>query len=520
MINLSSSKITQYLTDAILSFYIAIVISFTLCYKYSAFILTTAVITCIVFVIILLADERITQRAPCISSLSPQNYPSWRFTVSIFTIILVGQLFYFSAYYPGGFNLDALGQWGQAHGDYPFDDWHPFVSTMWLKFILLIHDSLPFYIFSQALLFSASFAKLSNSLLRIGVKRVSIIICAIFVALSPSIGMNNICLTKDVQFTILAILLTDISIQMMIIPKGNWLLKLFNICYAVVIIFLASTVRHNGILYTIPFLLLLAVIYRERVKQILIVAAVTLLSIVIVKGPIEQSLNVTPHSNTVGESIGIPMAIMANALVNDPVSLPSDVHEFLNQIADDRDWREYYITGEWDSCKWKFGGIELLQDAHLTDILTKAAETIIACPQASYESIRENTRIFWQVIGDSSNWTADRYFCENEYDLRQTPNPVLNDIANKLVHLSENSSINWLIWNIGLDILVLVVLLYYSINHNIPKMTLLLVPLLCYDFGTMLLLAGPNHRYFYLNKCLFIPILLCAIQTARSQNNE
>lgn len=520
MSNLSSSKIVQYLTDVILSVYIAIVISFTLCYKYFAFILTTAVITCVVFVLILLADERITRRASRISSPSPQNYPSWRFTVSIFTIILAGQLFYFSAYYPGGFNLDALGQWGQAHSDYPYDDWHPFVSTMWIKFILLIQDSLPFYIFSQALLFSAAFAKLSNSLLRIGVKRVSIIIYALFVALSPSIGMNNICLTKDVQFTILIILLTDIGIQMMLSPHGNWLLKPVNICYTVAILFLASTVRHNGILYTISFLLLLAVVYRERIKQILIVAAVTLLSIVIVKGPIEQSLNVTPHSNTVGESIGIPMAIMANALVNDPDNTPSDVHEFLNQIADDSDWHAYYITGEWDSCKWEFGGIELLQDAHLTDILTKAAETIFACPQASYESIRENTRIFWQVIGDSSNWAADMYFCENEYNLQQTPNPVLNAIANKLVHLSENLSINWLIWNNGLDILVLVVLLYYSINHNISKMTLLLVPLLCYDFGTMLLLAGPNHRYFYLNKCLFIPILLCAIQTARSQNHK
>lgn len=145
-----------------------------------------------------------------------------------------------------------------------------------------------------------------------------------------------------------------------------------------------------------------------RTDNPLFIAAVTLLSIAIVKGPIERSLNVTPHSNTVGESIGIPMSIMSNALVNDPDNLPKDVHEFLNQIADDRDWREYYITGEWDSCKWEFGGIELLQDAHLSDILTKAAETIIACPQASYESIRENTRIFWQVIGDSTNWTADR----------------------------------------------------------------------------------------------------------------
>ena len=510
----------QHLTGAAFSLYIAIAFSLAFCDKYQTFILIAIIMFFVVYVLILMVDEVIRKKKIIRDKHPDFSKSNWKLATTVFAMVLCGQLFYYFAYYPGGFNLDALGQWGQAHNDYPYDDWHPFVSTMWIKFILLIHDSLPFYIFSQAFLFSASFAKLSNSIFRIGVKQVYIIMCAIFVVLSPSIGMNNVCLTKDVQFTILAILLTDISVQMMITPKGNWILKPFNICYTVVILFLASTVRHNGILYTIPFLLLLAVIYRERIKQILIVATVTLLSITIVKGPIEQCLNVTPHSNTVGESIGIPMSIMANALVNDPDNLPSDVHEFLNQIADDRDWREYYITGEWDSCKWEFGGTELLQDAHLKDILTKAVETIIACPKTSYESIRENTRIFWQVIGDSSNWTADMYFCENEYNLQQTPNPVLNDIANKLVRLSEGTSINWLIWNNGLDILVLVVLLYYSINHNIPKMTLLLVPLLCYDFGTMLLLAGPNHRYFYLNKCLFIPILLCAIQTARNQNNE
>lgn len=518
--NTSSSKVVHYITNAILSLYIAIVISFTLCFQYTAFILTTLVITCIVFVIILLADERISQQSSHVSAQATPNKPSWKITALIFAIVLVGQLFYFFAYYPGGFNLDALGQWGQAHGDYPYDDWHPFVSTIWIKFILLIHDSLPFYILSQALLFSAAFAKLSDSLFRIGIKPIFITICAGLVALSPAVGMNNVCLTKDVQFTILAVLLTDISVQMMSTPSGDWLSKPMNICYTAFILFLASTVRHNGILYTIPFLLLLAIIYRNHIRQVAIVAVVTVLSIVIIKGPVKQALDVTPHSNTTGESIGIPMAIMANALVNDPNHIPIDVHAFLNQIADDDGWHEYYITGEWDSCKWEFGGTELLQDAHLSDILSMTAETILACPQTSYESIRENTRIFWQVIGESTNWTADMYFCENEYGLLQTPNPALNVLANNLVQLSGNTSINWLMWNTGFDIVIFVTLLYFSINHSAPKMTLLLVPLLCYDFGTMLLLAGPNQRYFYLNKCLLLPIILCAYQAVRNRKRQ
>ena len=515
--NTLSSKVVHYITNGILSLYIAIVIALTLCFQYTAFILTTLVITCIVFVIILLVDERISQQSPHVSSQTTPNQPSWKIIALVFTIILVGQLFYFFAYYPGGFNLDALGQWGQAHGDYPYDDWHPFVSTMWIKFVLLIHDSLPFYILSQALLFSAAFAKLSDSLFRIGIKPIYIIICAVLVSLSPSVGMNNVCLTKDVQFTILIILLTDISIQIMLTPFGDWVTKPFNVCYTSAILFFASTVRHNGILYTIPFLLLLALIYQKCIPQVIVITIVTILSITIVKDPIEQSLYVTPHSNTVGESVGIPMAIMANALVNDSDHIPVDVHTFLNQIADDDDWHEYYITGEWDSCKWEFGGTELLRDVNLLDILKKTAQTIVACPQASYESIRENTRIFWQVVGESSNWIADMYFCENEYGLLQNPNPVLNDLANNLIQLSGNTSINWLVWNTGYDILIFVILLYFSINHSVPKMMLLFIPLLCYDFGTMLLLAGPNHRYFYLNKCLVIPITLCAIHAARKR---
>ena len=54
-----------------------------------------------------------------------------RYTVLLyFVIILFGSCIYWFAYFPGGFNLDAYGQWSQAHGVLPYNDWHCFVSTV------------------------------------------------------------------------------------------------------------------------------------------------------------------------------------------------------------------------------------------------------------------------------------------------------------------------------------------------------------------------------------------------------
>ena len=73
------------------------------------------------------------------------------------------------------------------------------------------------------------------------------------------------------------------------------------------------------------------------------------------------------------------MAAMACAYVNNYDNTPEDVRLFLESIAErEQQWEDLYITGEWDSCKWDFGGTELFEKESLWKILQLFNMTVVA----------------------------------------------------------------------------------------------------------------------------------------------
>ena len=73
-----------------------------------------------------------------------------------------------------------------------------------------------------------------------------------------------------------------------------------------------------------------------------------------------QAVNApTFNEQVLPEAAGIPMAILGNELVNSPNTIDDETHSFLNSIASDEEWKQNYYTGEWDSVKWNFGGINV-----------------------------------------------------------------------------------------------------------------------------------------------------------------
>ena len=75
-----------------------------------------------------------------------------------FFIVLIGQLLYWGAYFPGGFNLDAYGQWYQVHGFLQLDNWHPVITTLIYWLITRVVDTLAMCILFQIVIFSISVA--------------------------------------------------------------------------------------------------------------------------------------------------------------------------------------------------------------------------------------------------------------------------------------------------------------------------------------------------------------------------
>ncbi len=422
-------------------------------------------------------------------------------------IVILTSAMYWLAYFPGFYNLDADGQWLQAHGILNYNDWHPITSTLIMQLFLSICDRIEFYIVVQIILFSLSVANIVKALEPYHLPAKVLLGIVLWISVTPAIGLNTISVTKDVQFTILIMNLTACMMRI-IQTDGAWISVPGHTVGFSVLLGLAALVRHNGILYVFPVILLLLLSYKPLRCRILTVVLLTAALISVIKGPASVMLNVEPHDNAKGEIIGIPMAIMGNALVNDPENLPDDVHRFLNRFASDTQWRECYITGEWDSCKWEFNTDEALQDTSLLKIFSYTWKTVVSCPQTSYDSFRLNTRIVWDFLFTHPYWIPEEYIAPNEFGIVSGGNGFLHSAFEHVKTISLCPVLNFLTWNTGFH--TLAILLIYCISNKRMKLAhmLLILPLEVYNGGTMLLLAGPNQRYFYCNAVLFLPIAL------------
>ena len=431
-----------------------------------------------------------------------------KLSFSMFFIIVFSLSFiYWMAFYPGGFNLDAYGQWLQAHRQIQYDDWHPFLSTLLIQFCTSICDKFEFCILVQIVSFSLAFAWLLKSLEKAGISTWILVVVAIYTGLSPSIGLNTICLTKDVQFTIVLTALSAINIEM-IRTEGEWLNSWLHGMITVVFSTLACLIRHNGVLFIIPMLLIGLLSFScNRKKYILIVFATALL-IVVFKGPVMKKMDVLPHDNVVGEAVGVPLGIMGNAIVNHPEKLPEDVYSFLTDIAPQQEWEKEYIPGEWDSCKWSFSDGSLFQNESLRHILSLTFKTVFACPGDAYQSFRLNTRIVWEPFVTDISWIPDWYIAKNNIGIEKRPNVNIQRICNRLISITEAPGLNMVTWNTGCQMILLLLLFAVTGYKTKLRLTIMFVPLVIYNLGTMMLLAGPNQRYFYCTAVLFLPIIL------------
>lgn len=161
----------------------------------------------------------------------------------------------FIAYYPGGMNLDAVGQWWQVQ-DHFLDDWPPFMSTIIIFLVSKIWNNFAFYIFVQLMAFSFSMGFLSFQLDKYGIPRILNNIFMLYVGLSPATLTIVTCMYKDTQFAVLAVLITCFLVAIYN-TKGEWLNKKTNIILLVISLTTITFVRHNGFFFSVPVILLL-----------------------------------------------------------------------------------------------------------------------------------------------------------------------------------------------------------------------------------------------------------------------
>jgi len=374
--------------------------------------------------------------------------------------------------FPGLTSPDTIDQWNQVQ-TFMFNDWHPVIHTLLIWLVTRIVNHYGFTVFIQISVFSIGVGCLIATLESWGISKRLLFISGLFIVINPYTWKIMMYLWKDLSFTVL---LTYTAIMMINIyySDGLWFNKISNIISFSIVVAFASMVRHNGIFFTVPLLILVLMFYFKHIKKVVIAVISTLIIIFVVKIPLYSALKVEFPHNTYPEIVGIPMTIMGDVLIKNPNALSPETKTFLYSILTDEQWHSFYKPGYYNSIKW-------FKDD--SSVVKRISDVIKAIPvhqflKMTLHTIKNSKREAFNAFCDV---TAIVWKIDISYDFTRKT---------------------------GVLMLTLLFAGIFALSKNHSTALLLVVPSLMYNLGTMLLLCGPDTRFFHFNAVITLPIVL------------
>lgn len=451
---------------------------------------------------------------------------NWKFGLTVFCMVFLVMGIYYLAYYPGGLLTDTFNQWYQVDKGY-FVDWHPAIHTLlFLKLPSMLINSLAFVNFMDMFWISLGMGYLGMVLECWGIrKRWCMLILAVSILTPASVIVNSFC-WKDTALTIFMIVLVGQLIEI-VFSDGKWLdnwlhVLVFALCGA-----LASLMRHNAILLTGPMMFLAAVLFIRKIGYKSAIAIVMMFAMMAgIKGPVYQVLHVQNHPQVSAEMLGLPMTILANVLANEPESLDAEARDFLYKIGDQEMWENTYREGNWNSAKYMGDDIsdDVIEEEGAANVLRYTLHAVQRQPYLAYRAVVKLFELVLSPAGNNASWGFNiKVYEGNSYGYKLEGISWLQKILDRSYDLSVNGGILLTLgWHIGFYVLLLLIWGVALIKRG-WKWTIFWVPVICYNFGTALLLCGPDFRFFSFNTVVTLPILLamsCSQNEKMEDENE
>lgn len=398
---------------------------------------------------------------------------------------------------------DTINQWRQVQTAH-FNDWHPVVHTIMLWLVAQVWESTFFVVWVQCLCFAALcgwlYATLRHYKYRLWIRKGILL----FIVLSPPTTDLMRVLWKDTAFALTAMGLSIILLHVGH-SAGRWLFeRTWNWVLFVVLLFLTSFFRHNGIFLTAPLLILLPFVSKIKGEK---KPTFRLLALSLVCGPLlvgypclRASLIRTGHieqdkTQVFIESVGLPLSMMAEVYVTKPETAPPELTKLCQALAPRELWERHY-HGEFNSVKFNFKdtGVKLQRAITPADFARLMGKTFVAAPSTCLRAFLRVTSLAW-----SPGF--------NGFGQNGVPG-IRGQIAYLLRGTVGTPPVGWLFYAPGLYVLLWVLFGVYGwIRYGFGR-AIYCLPFLSYAGGTALLLTGWDWRFFFvLGLCIF-PTLL------------
>ncbi|MDR3050526.1 MAG: hypothetical protein LBU67_02230 [Oscillospiraceae bacterium] len=413
----------------------------------------------------------------------------------------------------GGMSEDTETQWQQVQSG-QFSDWHPAGNTLLLWLIAQAARTYSATLSVLILAFSLALGYLVAVLRRWGLRAGGVAAVACFLVLNHSVR-DVLLYLKDGVMTIFLTALMGMVLNIYF-SDGRWLARYRNLVACGLMMAMTTLMRHNAFFFTGPLLLLVLLAYGRtlgwrRGAALLAVAAGLLAGI---QGPLFTAVGVerNPGHQTYVESIGMPMTILADAYYKDRDSMPPDARQQMEAYAPEAVWA-MYNPGDYNSIKFitRQGAINMAADLPVGPFLSMAWRTAKACPRIAFEAVRELTRMAWQLPGPYGVQFRPSPRGESSAPPLPSDHPLRKAAAALIEKLDQSLNIQayrWVSETIGLQMLCLMLLGLWAVYRMGWRVLLLVAPTVAYNLGTMLLLCGPDYRFFHFNLVLNLPLCL------------
>jgi hypothetical protein len=388
-------------------------------------------------------------------------------------------------FYPGVMTPDSIWQWSQGRSGL-YDDWHPYLLSLFYSFTSGIWDSPFLPILIQILYTSFSLAFINNFLYKNIKQKKLVLVLAILQILSISNAIYTITLWKDIIFSISMV---NLAFYCVIASYKNKL-TLKNYCIFTFLFITIGFFRHNGIVFLVIIPLLFLI--QKKLRIAITLGTISIFLYVFISIILFRALNVTPSpfwfkDITIYHGMAnfyVNGTLTDNARANLESVLPKDN---LNAYVPDR-WDNLYFTDNLNTERFNSNNFwsELKNEFYGNALNNNFSQYIKQRLILIFKSFSANTFLNFNGI------------VPNEIGMKtESLLPTLSTNFNIILQKSEESIPRLLFWNLypGLILALALSVLALIKRHYrfliFPFILLIQIPFL------FLLSAASDWRYLY-----------------------
>ena len=404
----------------------------------------------------------------------------------------------FVTYFPGIVPDDATVSMAIAFGEMPWDNHFPVFYTLMVGGFMLVgyifHNfniGIALYSVFQMLIMAGILGYLLEWIERKGFKKILIYLGLAYFAAAPVFGNYAVVMWKDPIFSGVLILLALILIDHVAVNPDSFLEKKVLTSYAGLMI-LASLLRNNGIYIGILLSAGLLVVYRKRLKRVLITSVVSIGLIWFITGPVY--VHMFSAENVFVESVGIPLQQMARVVVTEG-EMSAEEEEFMDHLLPLEKYQDYYWPFLVDPIKWAPEFDTEYLDSHKKEFFHVWFSMLTKNFDVYVKQYLMGTYGFWHIGGETKYEFVKTDIARNWWDMYQNQpfeNVLGYPMQEKIVEKYDYISTGLLVW----------ILLFDIVFCWMRKKSVYIIPLLVMAGNWLtLMVATPTAfgvRYIYL----------------------